>query len=81
MPCWMKCWIGLTESENSKRRKKYVRWRKIVLDESLIASEFLIQHFQACFIQHFILMTSFGMLELRISNDSTKLLVLLNHSK
>ena len=87
--CWMKCWIGLTERKNSKGKKKRKRkthdeWRKIVLNKNLIASKFFIQHFQAhlifildrftpCSIQHFILMTSFRALELRISNDSTKL--------
>ena len=93
IPCWMKCWIGLTERKNSKenkkkrKRKNHDEWRKIVLNKNLIASNFFIQHFQAylifildhsswftpCSIHHFILMTSFRALELRISNDSTKL--------
>ena len=25
MPCWMKCWIGLTEHKNSKKRKNHVQ--------------------------------------------------------
>ena len=51
MRCWMNYWvglnIGLTERKNSKKRKNHVEWRKIVLDENLIASTFFIQHFQA----------------------------------
>ena len=47
MPCWMKCWIDLTERKNSKNRKNPVGWRKIVLDENLMASKFFIQYFQA----------------------------------
>ena len=34
---------------------------------------FMLDQFTPCFIQHFILVTSFRMLKLRISNDSTKL--------
>ena len=72
MPCWMTCWIGLTEGKNSKKRKYHVGWRKIVLDENLIGSKFFIQHFLAhstqfscwigfspCFIQPFIPMPLF----------------------
>ena len=47
----MKHWIRLTERKNSKKRKSHIGWRKIVLDENLIASKFLIQHFLRL-IQH-----------------------------
>ena len=43
MPCWMKCWISLTERKSSQKRKNHAGWRKIVLDENLIASKFFIQ--------------------------------------
>ena len=51
MPCCMKHWIRLTERKNSKKRKSHIGWRKIVLDENLIAGKFLIQHFLRL-IQH-----------------------------
>ena len=41
MPCWNKCWI-----KNSKKIKNHVGWKKIVLDENLIARKCFSQHFQ-----------------------------------
>ena len=32
MPCWTKCWTGLTEHRNNKKKKKK-RKKKIMLDE------------------------------------------------
>ena len=86
MPCWMKCWIGLTEWKNSKTKKKSccmkknrVGWkfnREQIFHPTfsgLSNTIFMLDRFIPLFIQYFILMRSFRMLELRISNDSTKL--------
>ena len=29
MSCWMKCWIGLAERKNNKKRKTHVGWSKM----------------------------------------------------
>ena len=89
MPCWMKCWIGLTERKNSKKKKKKkkscwikenrFRWKfdsKQIFPPKFSGSFntiFMLDRFTSCFVTYFILVTSFQMVERRISNDSTKL--------
>ena len=78
MPCWMKCWNGFTEHKNSNI--EIWRWMKIYRKQIFYPTFsgssntfFMLDRFTPCFMQHFILMTSFRILELRISNDSIKL--------